>query len=307
MDDKLQPKSEVNLELLQADYGNNKRQMENVHLRLKSDLAVCATDAEKAIGFRQERRDVCRYCKRPECIESMVDERFAKTEFEQIRVLIGYLKLYNMFSSEDFLLPNPDNIPSCQQAEDNITLLENEIRKRFDIPFFLYRDLFSYPANKTGGLTKSPYEVRLYLFVKLVQILPKFYSHIQDRLKSFERIYTGAVFASQEIPSFYKVIFGTVKDRNWNIFFEGLHPRMISALLNRYNESKPGSLECFFNQMGITTDELFERMDKYEVKNMEYFKVNSVSKAVCQKYSGYKIKKRFPVVHKYVMSMLDEK
>lgn len=307
MDDKLQPKSEVNLALLSADYGNNKRQMENVQLRIESDLRECATDVEKAICFRQERKDVCRYCARAECIGEVVDEKFKGTDFEQIRILIGYLKLYNMFSPEDFLLPNPDNIPSCQLAENTITLLEDEIRKRFDVPFFLYRDLFSYPVNKTGSLTKSPYEVRMYLFVKLVQSLPKFYSHLQDKVESFNRIYTGAVFASKEIPGFYKVIFGTVKDSSWNLFFEGLHPRMISALLNRYNESKPRSLEHFFSQMGITTDELFERMDKYEVKNMEYFKVNSVSKAVCEKYSGYRIKKRFPVVHKYVMSKLEGK
>ena len=304
MDVLLQPNCELNMELLQSELGDNKRHLERVKAQLNEKMAICQNNSAEAEKYRIGREMVCYYCLRQDCMHQRLEEDSKGSELELIRQLIGYLKLYNMFYPEDFLLPNPENIKACQEVEAKIRKFEDEVRKRFDVPYFMYGDLFSYPPNKAGILNKSPYEARLYLFIKLLHNLPKFYESIGDRIPMFDKIFTAATLTSRDVPGFYKVIFDPKLNRNRNIYFEGLHPCAISRLLNRFNESKEGSLEFFFGQLGLTSNDLFEKMDKYEIKNMEYFKKNPVSKSILEKYTGYKARKRFPVVCSYAVAEL---
>ena len=304
MDDLLQPKFKVNRRMLECDFGHNRKHMENVLKAFEADYAVCHGSDETKESFKVERMAVCKYCTNQECLQDALLNMTQSTDLDLIRRYIGYLKLYGMFRPEDFLLMNPDNEMVSSESEAKIRILEDEVRRKFSAGFFMYRDLFLYPPKKCGGIQMSPYEVRIILMELLAKTFAEYYDSLHIRLEEISHIAVACTQAKEGIPNFYKTLFTLIDDQDWNIYFEGLHPRIISALLNRYNECESLALEKFFTGMGMTTDKIFERMDKYEVKNMEYFKNNHVSEEILARFQGYKVMKRYPVVYKFVKTQL---
>ena len=305
MDVNLQPKLPLNQELLYARYGHNHRRVGKFLVTLQTKYEVCQESCLARKHYRKSRENVCEYCTRADCMIKELTADISGTDLMQVRCMIGFLKQYGMFSYEDYALVNPDVTAMCKEKEDKIKLLEDEIRKKYGVEYFLYRDLFSATSKEFGGINKSPYEIRLLLWIRLVEMFPAYYEGMQECLKKYYAIYDACMEASKKIPNFYKVIFAEVYGRSWNIYFEGLHPIMISKLINKFNEAEAGSLEVFFSRLGYSPSDIFEKMDKYEVKNMEFFHGVKISKKLLEKYDAYSAKKKYPVIYAFVKKRLE--
>lgn len=306
MDANLQPKLPLNQELLKATYGNNHRRVSKFVDNLQEKYECCQSAEGTRVFYRRTRSDVCKFCTRSDCIRDKLKDDIEGTDLAIVRNMIGYLKMHGMFAYEDYALVNPDNTVVCQEKEDKIKLLEDEIRSKYPgLDYFLYRDLFSATSKEYGWIERSPYEIRLVLWVRLVEMFPKYYEGMQKCLVNYYKIYDACIEASESIPNFYKVIFSTVHGENWNTYFEGLHPIMISKLLNKYNESELDSLDKFFSVLGYSAENVFEKMDKYEVRNMEYFEGKRISKKVLEKYTSFSAKKKYPVVFAFAKKKLE--
>ena len=117
----------------------------------------------------------------------------------------------------------------------------------------------------------------------MVEMLPEYYAGMQKCLPQYYAVYDACMNANGRIPNIYKVIFSEMYGRSWNIYFEGLHPVMISRIVNKFNESDEGALADFFSRLGYTPSDVFEKMDKQEVCNMEFFQSEKVKKKLLEK------------------------
>ena len=61
----------------------------------------------------------------------------------------------------------------------------------------------------------------------------------------------------------------------------------------------------FFSKLGYSPSDIFEKMDKYEVKNMEFFHGVKISKKLLEKYDAYSAKKKYPVIYAFVKKRLE--
>lgn len=305
MEDNLQPKLPLNQELLRCRYGHNYRHAEKFVGKLQSMYACCQSSALTRVYFRKLRRTVCEYCTRTDCLYAELKAAIHGTDLETIRNMIGFLKQHGLFSYEDFALVNPEDVVRCKEKEKKIRLLEDEIRMKYNIDFFLYRDLFSATSKEYGWIEKSPYEIKLVLWIKLVETFPKYYSGMQGCLVRYYKVYDACIEASGKIPNFYKTLFADVYGQSKNVFFEGLHPVLMSRLLNKYNEAETGALDQLFSMLGYSPSEIFEKMDKYEVCNMEFFQGKKIKKNLLEKYASIGMKKKYPVVYAYAKKALE--
>ena len=305
MDVKIQPKLPLNQDLLNMRYGHNHRHVGKFVEGLEQKYAACQTSPLSRKHYRSTRANVCEYCTRADCVKDELTVAIQDTDLMQVRCMIGFLKQYGMFAYEDYALVNPDNIVRCKEKEEKIQLLEDEIRRKYKVEYFLYRDLFSATSKEFGWIEKSPYEIRLLLWIRLVEMLPEYYAGMQKCLPKYYAVYDACMNVNGRIPNIYKVIFSEMYGRSWNIYFEGLHPVMISRIVNKFNESDEGALADFFSRLGYTPSDVFEKMDKQEVCNMEFFQSEKVKKKLLEKYSVYAMKRKYPVVYAFAKKRLD--